>query len=53
VTGQQEVPKDHFPADVVYSPTLRTSLLLMTCGGIFNHATGHYRDNIIVSTVPG
>jgi hypothetical protein len=53
VTGQRQVPKDHFPAKLVYSPTLRTSLLLMTCGGIFDHATGHYRDNVIVSAVPG
>lgn len=53
VTGRRQVPKNHFPADVVYSPTLRTSLLLMTCGGILDHATGHYRDNVIISAVPG
>lgn len=53
VTRQQQVPKDRFPADVVYSPTLDVSLLLMTCGGIFDTATGHYRDNIIVFAAPG
>ncbi|HEX2808621.1 MAG TPA: class F sortase [Kineosporiaceae bacterium] len=53
VIGRQEVPKDRFPADRVYSPTLQASLLLMTCGGIFDVATGHYRDNVIISTVPG
>jgi len=53
VTRQQQVPKDHFPADVVYAPTLQASLLLMTCGGDFDASTGHYRDNIIVFAVPG
>jgi len=53
VTRQQQVPKDRFPAEAVYAPTLRASLALMTCGGAFDASTGHYRDNIIVFAVPG
>jgi sortase (surface protein transpeptidase) len=53
VTGVREFPKNAFPAYMVYAPTLQPSLVLITCGGTFNHATGHYRDNIIVTSVPG
>jgi sortase (surface protein transpeptidase) len=53
VTGQRQVAKDRFPADLVYSPTLQAELHLMTCGGSFDATTGHYRDNVIVSAVPG
>lgn len=52
VTGRRQFPKDAFPAEQVYSPTLRTSLILITCGGAFDSATGHYRDNVIVTAVP-
>jgi sortase (surface protein transpeptidase) len=40
--------KDAFPTDAVYLPTLKPTLRLVTCGGIFDHIIGHYRDNIIV-----
>jgi sortase (surface protein transpeptidase) len=53
VTGRRQFAKNRFPADLVYSPTLKTSLLLITCGGSFDHASGHYRDNVIVTAVPG
>lgn len=53
VTSRRQVPKDHFPADDVYAPTLQASLLLITCGGVFDPATGHYRDNVLVTAVPG
>jgi sortase (surface protein transpeptidase) len=53
VTTHRQFPKNQFPADLVYSPTLKPSLLLITCGGTFDHTTGHYRDNIVVSAVPG
>jgi hypothetical protein len=29
----------------------RPRLVLVTCGGPFNQATGHYRDNISVTAV--
>ena len=53
VSGRQQVAKSGFPADLVYSPQLATVLRLVTCGGAFDPGTGHYRDNIIVTAVPG
>lgn len=53
VTGHLQVPKNRFPAHLVYSPTLAASLRLMTCAGTFDASTGHYRDNIVVSAIPG
>ena len=40
--------KQRFPTDAVYYPTLTSALRLVTCGGEFDHSTGHYRSNIIV-----
>jgi Sortase domain len=40
--------KQRFPTDDVYYPTLTPALRLVTCGGQFDHSTGHYRSNIIV-----
>jgi sortase (surface protein transpeptidase) len=44
----EQYPKDRFPTDAVYYPTLTPALRLVTCGGQFDHATGHYRSNVIV-----
>jgi sortase (surface protein transpeptidase) len=41
-------PKTRFPTADVYYPTLTPMLRLVTCGGPFDRATGHYRDNLIV-----
>jgi sortase (surface protein transpeptidase) len=41
-------PKDHFPTEAVYFPTLNRELRLITCGGEFDYAKGSYRDNIVV-----
>ena len=41
-------PKDEFPTEAVYLPTLNRELRLITCGGEFDYASGHYRDNIVV-----
>lgn len=48
VVGLVQVPKSRFPTDLVYSPTLQPSLRLVTCGGSFDYAVHHYRDNVIV-----
>jgi sortase (surface protein transpeptidase) len=48
VTGGREVPKRHFPTGAVYGRTPTPTLRLITCGGRFNPATGHYVDNCIV-----
>jgi len=39
--------KRRFPTDEVYYPTLAAALRLVTCGGQFDVATGHYRSNVI------
>jgi LPXTG-site transpeptidase (sortase) family protein len=43
-----QVDKNDFPTDQVYATTTRPELHLITCGGIFNRASGNYSDNIIV-----
>jgi sortase (surface protein transpeptidase) len=48
VDGLQRVAKDAFPTASVYGKARYPSLRLITCGGPFDQATGHYTDNIIV-----
>jgi sortase (surface protein transpeptidase) len=48
VEGVERWPKDRFPTRRVYRRTARSTLRLITCGGSFDTATGHYRDNVIV-----
>jgi sortase (surface protein transpeptidase) len=48
VTSSRDVSKQHFPSGLVYARTPRPTLRLVTCGGRFNTATGHYVDNHIV-----
>jgi len=48
VDGVRRYPKDHFPTLLVYGNTDHAALRLITCGGAFDSATGHYVDNIVV-----
>jgi LPXTG-site transpeptidase (sortase) family protein len=48
VDGVQKVSKDAFPTASVYGRSSTPSLRLITCGGAFDEATGHYLYNIIV-----
>ena len=48
VTEIQKYPKDDFPTEKVYGPTPDAELRLITCGGAFDPATGHYLSNTIV-----
>jgi hypothetical protein len=48
VRGVERWPKDDFPTRRVYGRTSDAELRLITCGGSFDSATGHYRDNTIV-----
>jgi sortase (surface protein transpeptidase) len=48
VTSVQEYLKDHFPTEDVYGPVPDAELRLITCGGAFDVATGHYLSNIVV-----
>jgi hypothetical protein len=40
--------KTAFPTASVYGPVPDRALRLVTCGGPFDHATGHYLDNVVV-----
>ncbi len=44
----ERYPKDKFPTQAVYFPTLDRELRLITCGGHFDYARRSYRDNIVV-----
>jgi sortase (surface protein transpeptidase) len=48
VERTEQFDKQRFPTDDVYYPTLTPGLRLVTCGGLFDDSTGHYRSNIIV-----
>jgi len=48
VERTEQYDKQRFPTDDVYYPTLTPGLRLVTCGGLFDHRTRHYRSNIIV-----
>ena len=48
VTAKHMYPKAHFPTTDVYGPAPTPQLRLITCGGTFDPATGHYRSNVII-----
>jgi Sortase domain len=51
VVSEKTYRKKKLPADV-YSRRGRPRLVVVTCGGPFIPAAGHYRDNIVVTAVP-
>jgi hypothetical protein len=53
VERTEQFPKERFPTDDVYYPTLKPGLRLVTCGGLFDDRTGHYRSNIIAFAALG
>ena len=48
VDSVERYAKDNFPTKVVYSNIDHAGLRILTCGGAFDDATGHYLDNIVV-----
>jgi sortase (surface protein transpeptidase) len=48
VTGVREFSKAHFPAQTVYGQARYPALRLITCGGDFDYATGHYLSSTVV-----
>jgi hypothetical protein len=48
VVGVTRVEKARFPTADVYGPAPRPVLVLVTCGGPYDKALGHYRDNVLV-----
>jgi hypothetical protein len=48
VTGVREYLKTEFPAKTIYGTTHYAALRLITCGGVFDYATGHYLSSTVV-----
>jgi hypothetical protein len=48
VTGVREYAKDEYPANTVYAQANYAGLRLITCGGGFDAATGHYLGSVVV-----
>ena len=48
VSSVRSYLKTRFPTSAVYGPTPNAQLRLITCGGTFDAATGHYLSNTIV-----
>jgi sortase (surface protein transpeptidase) len=48
VTAVNSYLKTQFPTAAVYGPVPDAELRLITCGGTFDYATGHYLSNVIV-----
>ena len=52
VTGVEQHPKDALPVDRIWTETPQPVLRLVTCGGVFDRATRHYTDNVVVYAGP-
>lgn len=48
VSGVRQYPKAQFPSATIYGNTNFAALRLITCGGAFDAASGHYLENIVV-----
>jgi Sortase domain len=48
VTGVRQYLKSKFPARTIYGATRYAALRLITCGGAFDYATGHYLSSTVV-----
>jgi len=48
VTGVRDYAKVEFPTRMIYGPTDYAALRLITCGGAFDPATGHYLSSTVV-----
>jgi hypothetical protein len=51
VASVHRYPKSALPMSV-YSPAGPARLVIVTCGGRFDPAAGHYRDNVVVTALP-
>jgi hypothetical protein len=48
VTGVRQYLKSRFPAKAIYDTTGYAALRLITCGGVFDDASGHYLSSTVV-----
>lgn len=52
VVSSEQTDKDDLPVERIWNKTTQPVLRLVTCGGDFNDATGHYEDNVTVYLRP-
>jgi hypothetical protein len=52
VTATARYAKAAFPTEAVFGPVSGPVLRLITCGGDFDRASGHYLDNLVVTARP-
>ena len=52
LASSERIPKREIPLDAVFDREGAARLVLITCGGQFDHETGHYLDNILVTATP-
>jgi sortase family protein len=52
ITGVREYDKGALPSSALFVTTGAPRLVLITCGGPFDSATHHYRDNIVAFGLP-
>jgi Sortase domain len=52
VVARRSYAKTSLPMAQVFAAEVGSRLVLVTCGGAFDHATHHYADNIVVYAVP-
>jgi hypothetical protein len=48
VTAVRQYPKSNFPSQAIYAPAGYAALHLITCGGVFDSASGHYLSTTVV-----
>jgi sortase (surface protein transpeptidase) len=48
ITAVTLYAKTRFPTSAVYGPVPYAAIRLITCGGVFDHATGSYLSNVVV-----
>jgi hypothetical protein len=52
VTARRRYLKKELPWRSLFAQTAAPRLVLVTCGGNFDHRTRHYTDNVVVLAVP-
>lgn len=48
ITEMKQFSRGAFPTKRVYGDTKKPELRLITCAGDYDHAAGHYKDNLVV-----
>ena len=52
VSTVRRIPKTALPVDELFARDGPPHLTLVTCGGVFDRASGNYRDNVVVTASP-